>query len=171
MVMTFNDSNTPQAMCDNCLVFEIENSVYGWLYAANETTTILALTVMLAYCALVLGHIIYSAFSGVSSTAWDSTTELVALTMNSSPTHILQNTCAGIVGWKALKTPVRVLATTQGHLELVFGEVKDPNAQTSTLVMNQHYGKLPDENDKEDEEWEDTKPGNLQKGAVAQTSE
>lgn len=121
---------------------------------------------MLAYCALVLGHIIYSAVSGVSSTAWDSTAEFVALTMNSSPTEILQNTCAGIIGLAALKSSVRVLATTQGHLELVFGEVKTPNAQASTLVMNEKYGKLLSGNDKGGEEPESTGSGNLHKRAV-----
>ena len=126
---------------------------------------------MLAYCTLVLGHIIYSAISGVSSTAWDSTAELVALAMNSSPPQILQNTCAGIVGRQALKTSVRVLATTPGHLELVFGEVKDPNAQTSELVMNEKYGKLMDEDGNENEERESNAQGTLRKRAVAQSSD
>lgn len=159
----FNDSITAYAKCKTCLVFEIENSVYGWLYSASETTTKLAITVMLAYCVLVLGHIIYSILSGISSSAWDSTAEFVALTMNSSPTEILQNTCAGIIGLKAFKTPVRVLATTQGHLELVFGEVKDLNAQASTLVMNEKYGKLASENDNKGEELESTGPAELKK--------
>lgn len=126
---------------------------------------------MLVYCVLVLGHIFYSAISGVSSTAWDSAAELVALAMNSSPTETLQNTCAGIIGRKALKTPVRVLATTQGHLELVFGEGKNPNAQTSELVMNERYGKLAGEDGNEDEEQEFNGQGTVRKRAVAQSSE
>ena len=97
---------------------------------------------MLAYCILVLAHLIYSAISGVSSTAWDSVAELVALAMNSSPTEALQNTCAGIVGRKAYETHVRVMKTSDKHLELVFGEVKDPNADVSRLVMNEKYGKV-----------------------------
>lgn len=124
---------------------------------------------MLFYCVLVLGHIFYSAISGVSSTAWDSAAELVALAMNSSPTETLQNTCAGIIGRKALETPVRVLATTQGHLELVFGEGKDPNAQTSELVMNEKYGKLAGEDSNEDEEQEVNGQGRVRKRAVAQS--
>lgn len=138
--------------CDNCLVFEVKNSLHGWFYSAGGTTTRLAITVMLIYCALVFGHIFYSAISGISSTAWDSAAELVALAMNSSPTEILQNTCAGIIGRKALKTPVRVLATNKGHLELVFGEPKDPNAPNSKLVMNEKYGRLAGDIDEEHEE-------------------
>ncbi|MCJ1264493.1 hypothetical protein MMC22_004365 [Lobaria immixta] len=149
----FGDLKSATRTCDACLMFEIEHSVYGWFYSPHGTTTILAITVMLAYCTLVLGHTIYSAISGISSTAWDSTAEFVALAMNSSPTKILQNTCAGIVGRRALQTPVRVLATTPGHLELVFGEVKDQNAQISELVPNEKYGKLHDsEKGSEDEE-------------------
>lgn len=162
----FNDTNTLHAACDTCLVLEIENSVYGWLYTASETTTILAITVMLAYCLLVLGHIIYYTIFGVSSSAWDSIAELVALAMNSSPTKTLQNTCAGIIGLKALKSPVRVLVTSPGHLELVFGEVKDPDAQASTLEMNQRYGKLVCEDENKYEELEPTGRGKLQKRAV-----
>lgn len=123
-------------------MFEVEYSYYGWLYSGRGTATVLAITVMLAYCVLVLGHIIYSAIFGVSSTAWDSTAEIVALAMNSSPTKILQNTCAGIIGRHAFNAPVRVLVTAPGHLELVFGEDKDQNAQTSKLEMNKKYGKL-----------------------------
>lgn len=97
---------------------------------------------MFTYCILVLAHIIYSAISGVSSTAWDSVAELVALAMNSSPTEILENTCAGILGRKAYQTHVRVLKTSEKHLELVFGEIKDLNADVSELVMNEEYGSL-----------------------------
>lgn len=107
---------------------------------------------MLSYCVLLFGHIVYCAVSGVSSTAWDSVAELVALAMNSSPTKILQNTCAGIMGRKALKTSVKVVATTPGHLELVFGQVNDPLAQISKLEMNQEYGKLTDTDTHEDED-------------------
>lgn len=51
------------------LVFNIKYSKYGWRYTARETTTKLAIVDMLAYRILVLGHILYSAISGASSTA------------------------------------------------------------------------------------------------------
>ena len=138
-------------LCKTCLVFEIKNSVLGWTYTAQETTTKLAITVMLTYCALVLAHIIYSTISGVSSTAWDSVAELVALAMNSSPSEILQNTCAGIIGRRAYQTQVRVLKTSEKHLELVFGKVKDPNADVSELIMNEKYGSIAGGKDDEAE--------------------
>ncbi|MCJ1469537.1 hypothetical protein MMC07_008170 [Pseudocyphellaria aurata] len=151
----FNDLNNATTTCDTCLVFEVEYSYIGWFYSTHGTTTRLALTIMLAYCILVFGHIVYSAISGVSSTAWDSAAEIVALAMNSSPTDTLQNTCAGIVGRKAFKTSVKVLATTPGHLELVFGDFKGPNAQNSQLIMNEKYGKLAEA---EAKEYDDEEP-------------
>lgn len=123
-------------------MFELESLVYGWQYSAREITTKLAIAVMLTYCILVVAHLIYSAISGVSSTAWVSVSELVALAMNSSPTEALQNTCAGIVGRKAYETHVKVLRTSEKHLELVFGEIKDPNADITKLVMNEEYGSI-----------------------------
>lgn len=120
----------------------MENAIYGWMYTSRETTTKLAIVVMLTYCFLVFAHVIYSAVSGISSTAWDSAAELVVLAMNSSPTEILQNTCAGVVGRKAYETRVRVLKTNDKHLELVFGDIKDPNADVSKLVMNEMYGSV-----------------------------
>ena len=97
---------------------------------------------MVTYCIIVLAHIIYSAISGVSSTAWDSVAELVTLAMNSSPTETLQNTCAGVIGKAVYQTQVRVLKTSDKHLELVFGEIKDPYADISKLVMNEKYGSI-----------------------------
>ncbi|MCJ1268679.1 hypothetical protein MMC22_008567 [Lobaria immixta] len=161
----FSDLKNATKTCDTCLIFEVEFSVHGWFYSAHGTATILATTVMLAYCALVLGHIIYSAISGISSTAWDSTAEFVALAMNSSPTKILQNTCAGIKGRQALKTTVRVLVTAPGHLELVFGGVRDQIVQTSKLVLNEKYGNLhdSDEDNNEEDEPDFNTPKSLRK--------
>ena len=120
----------------------MEQSFYGWGYTAQATATKLAIAVMMTYCILVFGHIIYSAISGISSSAWDSIAELVTLTMNSSPTEILQNTCAGVVGRKVFQTNVRVLQTTDKHLEMVFGDLKYPNVDTFKLTANEKYGTL-----------------------------
>ena len=124
--------------------------MWGWKYSARDTTTKLAIAIMFTYCFLALAHLLYSAVSGVSSTAWDSTAEMVALAMNSSPTEALHNTCAGIIGKKAYQTHVRVMKTSEKHLELVFGEVKDPNADITKLVRNEKYGGITGQGGKED---------------------
>lgn len=137
--------------------------MFGWIYTARDTTTKLAIAVMFTYCVLVLAHVIYSAISGVSSTAWDSVAELVALAMNSSPTETLQNTCAGITGRRAYETRVRVLKTSEKHLELVFGEIKDPNADTSEMVMNEKYGRVAIGKKDEDETFQVEGQGEIRK--------
>lgn len=119
---------------------------------------------MFTYCILVLAHLIYSAISGVSSTAWDSVAELVALAMNSSPTKTLQNTCAGIIGRTALQTNVRVLKTSEKHLELVFGEAKNPNASNFKLAMNEKYGSIAEMEGDEDELLEMEVPAEILEG-------
>lgn len=72
----------------------------------DGTFTILSIVVMFAFCVLAFGHTIYLVVSGVSSNAWNSTAEVVALAMNSSPTVYLHNTWAGIIGVNTFKTPV-----------------------------------------------------------------
>ncbi|MCJ1263265.1 hypothetical protein MMC22_003135 [Lobaria immixta] len=90
--------------------------------------------------------------------------------MNSSPTKFLQNTCAGIIGRRAFKTPVRVLATIPGHLELVFGGANDQNTQNSKLVLNEKYGKLLDsDEDNEENEPEFNAPNSLRKRLLLRT--
>lgn len=116
--------------------------LYGWMYTTRETTTRLSIIVMFTYCILVSAHVLYSLISGISSTAWDSFAEFVALAMNSSPTELLQNTCAGIVGKSVFKTPVKIRITTKNHLELVFGDSKDRDLNVSRLATNEKYGTL-----------------------------
>ncbi|KAL9116591.1 MAG: hypothetical protein Q9187_006883 [Circinaria calcarea] len=136
--------------CDGCLVFTIEHSLDGWSYNIQDTAPKLALVVMLVYCIIASSHILYSLISGISSTAWDSTAEVVALAMNSSPTTHLQNTCAGIVGVKTFRTPVRILAAEsngakqEGHLELVFGHAEEQGTGWSGMETNVEYGRVED---------------------------
>ena len=92
-----------------------------------------------------MSHIIYLFAFGISSTAWDSTAEMMALAINSSPTKYLQNTCAGIIGIRTYQTRVRILATGSDstkadHLELVFGDAGRRNV--TQLEVNQQYGKV-----------------------------
>ena len=101
---------------------------------------------MIAYCVLALGHIIYLATTGLSSDAWDSAAEVIALTMNSSPTRYLQNTCSGIYGMRPFQATVRIVAIgpapgeKEDHLELVFGPSSEARTSQVKLEMNEEYG-------------------------------
>ena len=121
--------------------------IYGYGYDMEATTTRLVVTVMLLYRIIAIAHIIYLITSGISSSAWDSTAEMMALAINSSPTRHLQNTCTGIVGIKTFQTPIRILASKvtgakEDHLELVFGEIASPDVYMERLELNQAYGKV-----------------------------
>ncbi|KAL8693883.1 MAG: hypothetical protein Q9224_003670, partial [Gallowayella concinna] len=97
----------------------------------------------------------------VSSTCWDSIGEVMALAMNSTPTTLLRNTCAGIVELDVFKIPVRVLAFRDvdgevEHLELVFGNMDNNDKETKGTVIkpNRVYGTLPRGVEKTKKEWE-----------------
>ena len=126
----------------------MSHNIYGYGYDIRDTTTQLAVAVMVTYCIIAFAHIIYLGAFGISSMAWDSTAEMMALAMNSSPTKHLQNTCAGIIGIKPFQTRVRILASKssgageEDHLELVFGEIGAPDAHMEKLKLNQKYGNL-----------------------------
>lgn len=100
---------------------------------------------MFFYCLLAFGHTIYLLSTGLTSGAWDTAAEVLALAMNSTPTKYLQNTCAGIFSVQTFKTKVRTMVRDSGtgtdeHVELVFGDVPDP--KFSLLVENEEYGTL-----------------------------
>ena len=126
------------------------HEVLGLGYTTDGITTRLAMAVIIGYCLLAFSHLIYLGISGISSTAWDSTAEMMALAMNSSPTRHLQNTCAGIIGIKTFQTRVRILAAAStdeskrddDHLELVFGQDDQGTTHMERLAMNQRHGKL-----------------------------
>lgn len=87
-------------------------------------------------------------YPGISSTCWDSIGEVTALAMNSTPTVLLKNTCAGIMELNIFKLPVRVLAMRDSegdgeHLELVFGNVDEKDARGTPIQPNRVYGTLP----------------------------
>ena len=68
--------------------------------------------------------------------------------MNSNPTTLLKNTCAGIMELDIFKLPVRVLAVRDDegdgeHLELVFGNVDEKDAPGTAIKPNRVYGTLP----------------------------
>ena len=68
--------------------------------------------------------------------------------MNSTPTALLKNTCAGIMELNFFKLPVRVLAVRDDegdgeHLELVFGNVDEKDARGTPIKPNRVYGTLP----------------------------
>ena len=128
--------------------FRVSSAVIGYAYNTHGPTPKVAISVLLIYCLGALIHIVYAGISGISSTCWDSTGEVTALAMNSTPTAALRNTCAGITELNIFKLPVRVLAfrDEEGdgeHLELVFGNQDEKSLENKTIQANRFYGTMP----------------------------
>ena len=104
----------------------------GYAYSPEGLTTKLAIAVLLLYCVLALGHWAYLCLAGESSTSWDTTSEVVALAMNSRQADALYNTGAGIETLKVFRDNVRIVSAGE-RVELSFSEEPDqerlaPNA-------------------------------------------
>lgn len=132
----------------NWVKFRVSTTVEGYAYNTHGPITKLAIGVLLAYCLVAVIHIIYAGISGISSTCWDSISEVTALAMNSTPTVLLRNTCAGISELNIFKLPVRVLAFADAegdgeHLELVFGNTDEKTIGNKTIKPNRVYGTMP----------------------------
>jgi hypothetical protein len=136
------------------LQFPLRYTVSGFGYGPNVTTVRISLIILFIYCALTIAHIAWSLGTGVSSSAWDSISEIVALAINSRPAHELQNTCAGIRSTQVFKKKVRVASTdwpskSNGsmHLELLFPSGEGDHSES--IVVNERYGAIK-EKDKTD---------------------
>ena len=120
----------------------------GYAYNTHGAIQKFAICILLLYCAFAFAHVLYAGISGISSTCWDSIAEVTALAVNSSPTTVLRNTCAGITEFDIFKLPVRILTTRDQegdgeHLELVFGSQDEKSAMHGIIKPNRAYGTLP----------------------------
>ena len=100
----------------------------GYAYWASSATDYLSMVVAGLYVLLVVSHLAWLSLYQVSSSAWDSVTELVVLCQNSPPTAVLRGTSAGIGPLRTYKKMVRLCAIRGAddkddeHVILVFGE-------------------------------------------------
>ena len=100
----------------------------GYAYWASDPTDYLAMVVTGLYVLIVVSHLVWLLRYQVSSSAWDSVTELIVLCQNSPPTTALRGTSAGIAALKTYKKMVRLRAMRDAdnadneHIILVFEE-------------------------------------------------
>lgn len=125
--------------------FHVNSTLQGYAYNTQTLPPRLAIGVLTLYCIIALAHVIYSGITGISSTCWDSITEVTTLAMNSTPTKTLRNTCAGITELHIFQLPVRMFARPDDegdgeHLELVFG---DKETDGRLIKANRAYGTMP----------------------------
>ncbi|MCJ1269237.1 hypothetical protein MMC22_009127 [Lobaria immixta] len=131
----------------NWVKLRVDSTMQGYAYNIEGPAPKIAIAFLLTYCCFALSHCFYSGISGISSTCWDSISEVTALAINSSPTTILRNTCAGIAEIRIFRTPVRILTRSDEegegeHLELVFGEIDHEDSQKRAIKPNRKYGTM-----------------------------
>ena len=147
--------------------FHVDSKLQGYAYNTQTVPPRLAIAVMIAYCIIALAHLLYAGITGkfvlisisealdalaltfhsstgISSTCWDSISELTVLAVNSAPTEALRNTCAGIRELHIFQLPVRVVAVPDkegdgSHLELVFA---NDDTEGDRLKVNRKYGTM-----------------------------
>jgi hypothetical protein len=133
----------------------------GLGYGPDILAVRLSLAILILYSIIATTHILITVWTGVSSSAWDSVAEIVALCIHSRPAEELENTCAGIKATKVLEQRVRIAATrgwrdeagtkdvpegaeatnlAASHLELLFDSGEQ--AAVSAVKVNHEYGAL-----------------------------
>ncbi|KAG9515626.1 hypothetical protein KCU93_g9439, partial [Aureobasidium melanogenum] len=98
-------------------------STHGYGYHINQTSKVISISVLAAYCLYVLIFLVLMlTFNRVHSNAWDSIGELTALAIMSRPDYRLRNTSAGVETVALYKLPMNIRANDNNHLEIVFGD-------------------------------------------------
>lgn len=113
--------------------FTLEVMQYGYGYGFQGSKGIyIATVILLIYVLVALIHTAVLIIGGWSSNTWSKPGELIALAVNSSPSKLLQNTCAGIENSKLWNQIVFVRETSEAHLEIVFEEETERNVDEET---------------------------------------
>ncbi|KAK1148518.1 hypothetical protein N8T08_009524 [Aspergillus melleus] len=126
-----NAFDIPAALESESTKLTMEALVNGYAYIPAGITTTLEMLVLALYILIVVAHVAYSVYSGVSSSSWGSAPEIAALAWNSAPTGSMANTGAGIVSVDVFKNNLRVMQENS-KLEFV---VRD---NTGVSPVSQH---------------------------------
>lgn len=109
----------------------------GYSYSLQGSTRRLALAILLIHILFALIHSTLLLWIGWSCNILKSLYEVVALAINSSPTPILENTCAGITRLDTYKHIVKVREVFEQHLSLVL-EGEEENSKS--VIARKRYG-------------------------------
>jgi hypothetical protein len=114
---------------------------YGYGYGFRGILIYVAVAVLLIHGLLALIHMGFLLAGGLSSSAWGTMGEMMALMANSSGTEQLRNTCAGISRKETWGIIVKVIETAGDHLELFFEEGENDSKQPQEHVKpGKKYG-------------------------------
>ena len=121
---------------DTVTQFTLQVKAQGYAYSPRGSTTILSIIILLIYCALAFGHTFYMIRTGLSSSSWDTISEITTLAMNSDRTNVLVNTGAGIETSTVFREMIYVKADGD-RLQFVFNKL--PQGEEK-VEKNAYYG-------------------------------
>ena len=113
--------------------------ISGPMYTLTDVPIKLAVTVLLIYILFTLTSIVYFFINNVSSTSWDSVSELTALALNSERPSSIGNTSVGIDRLQTYRHPIGVKAKNGKWLQIVFQGDEDVNGPFEEVKSGVHY--------------------------------
>lgn len=127
--------NEPSADNSNITMFKMYACVTGYAWSSEGMIQKANIAVLCVYIVFACAHLVYSLWSGSSSSAWDNVPGIVALAAQSQRSYAMQNTGAGIDTMDPLKQKVCV-RNVDGHLEYIFD---DTYKKGSPVRENKRY--------------------------------
>jgi hypothetical protein len=120
------------------LTFQVFMPGYGW--NLDGFAIKIAVAVLILYCLYASIYVLYTFFTGHSSTTWSSISDLVALAFNSTPNEALKNTSAGIGQMHTFRNLVSAREVeSHERLELIFQSNEEPNVPYKRVVAGRAY--------------------------------
>lgn len=99
--------------------------VVGYAWYANSFSDYIATTVVVVYLLVVLVHTVWVVTTGITSSSWDTVTELLGLALQSPPSQTLKGSGAGIERLGTYQRIVQLRARDEGQVQTVVLVVDD----------------------------------------------
>jgi hypothetical protein len=130
-----NDQYHTNAGC-----LSIRYYIDGKGYTLNTWAVILATTILILYCLITLVFIAFSLKLGISSTAWDSASEIAALALYSKVPESSWHMSAGLRTLNVYRKKVAMMENEDRNLELVFREeLREEEMGYEDVKFNDYY--------------------------------
>jgi hypothetical protein len=114
---------------DKPVPYKYIETLSGYGYGTSSTPDLLSVAVIMIYCIITIGYIIYTIATGSTSTAWNSPIEVIALALQSKKPVHLGHTSVGIDSIETFRESVGIRVNEQDKVELVFAHDRDIGAR------------------------------------------
>ena len=137
-----HDAVLPPPANSDYVKLRMRVEVVGYAWYASGVSDYLATAVVLIYMLMALAHTIWVFTKGVTSSSWDTVTELLALALQSPKSDALRGSGAGIerLGTYGRLTRLRAIKDEQGEtLVLVFDGEQVPRVGYKHVDIDSEY--------------------------------